>query len=220
VRLAELNRFGVPKQKLKLGRWGVDLDLFKPLDKSECKKKLGIAQNVRVVLYVGRFSHLRGLEHLIRSTEQLSRKMDIELVAVGGSESDPLTALVKKRLEHFRFRTPLREMPHFYNAADVFAWYVDSDAYMYAGTGISPLEAFACGVPVVSNTLVNLGNPMSPEMGRIPRNGKDLAQDIQQVMEVSNRVAIRSYAESNFDWTDISRETMSDYESILAGLSP
>jgi glycosyltransferase involved in cell wall biosynthesis len=217
VRLSEMNRFGVPKEKLKLWSWGVDLDLFRPLDKSECKRRLGIDQNVRVVLYVGRFSHLRGLEQVIRSTEQLSRKMDIELVAVGGSESDPLTPLVKKRLEHFSYRIPIREMPYVYNAADVFAWYVDSDAYTYAGTGVSPLEAFACGVPVVSNTLVNLRNAMSPDMGCIPRHKEQLAHDIQRTMEVSKRETIRAYAERNFDWARISREIMSDYESILAG---
>jgi glycosyltransferase involved in cell wall biosynthesis len=217
VRLSEMSRFGVPKEKLKLWSWGVDLDLFRPLDKSECKKRLGIDQDVRVVLYVGRFSHLRGLEQVIRSTEQLSRKMDIELVAVGGSESDPLTALVKRRLEHFSYRTPVSEMPYFYNAADVFAWHVDSDARLYAGTGVSPLEAFACGVPVVSNTLVNLREAISPEMGCIPRDGNELAHDIQQAIEVSKRDTIRSYAERNFDWASISRETMIDYESILAG---
>jgi glycosyltransferase involved in cell wall biosynthesis len=219
VRFSELNRLGVPKDKLKLGRWGVDLDLFKPLNKYECKKQLGIDQDVRVVLYVGRFSRLRGLERIIRSTEQLSRKMNIELIAVGGSESDPLTALVKKKLKHFSFRTPHREMPYYYNAADVFAWYVDSDAYMYAGTGISPLEAFACGVPVVSNTLVNLPNAMSPDMGFIPHNGEELARDIEQAMEFSRKDKIRNYAERNFDWAGISQETMRDYESLLAGRS-
>jgi glycosyltransferase involved in cell wall biosynthesis len=217
LRLSEMSRLGVSKEKLKLWRWGVDLDLFRPLDKSECKKRLGIDPDVRVVLYVGRFSRLRGLEQVIRSTEQLSRKMDIELVAVGGSESDPLTALVKRSLEHFSYRSPNSEMPYFYNAADVFAWYVDSDAYLYAGTGVSPLEAFACGVPVVSNTLVNLPEAMSPDMGCIPRQGENLAQDIQQAINLSNKDAIRGYAERNFDWTSISKETMSDYESLLAG---
>jgi glycosyltransferase involved in cell wall biosynthesis len=142
--------------------------------------------------------------------------MDIELVAVGGLESDPLTPLVKNRLEHFSYRIPLREMPYVYNAADVFAWYVDSDACMYAGTGVSPMEAFACGVPVVSNTLVNLRNPISPDMGCIPRNEEQLAHDIQQTMEVSKRDTIRSYAERNFDWASISQKAMSDYESVLA----
>jgi glycosyltransferase involved in cell wall biosynthesis len=220
LRLSEMNRFGVPKEKLKLWSWGVDLDLFRPLDKTECKRRLGIDQNVRVVLYVGRFSHLRGLEQIIHSTKQLSRKMDIELIAVGGSESDPLTPLVKKRLEHFRYRIPNREMPYFYNAADLFAWYVSSDACMYAGTGVSPLEAFACGVPVVSNTLVNLRNPMSPEMGCIPISGEQLTYNIEQTMEISQRDTIRRYAERNFDWANISQEAMSDYESILARTAP
>ncbi|MDG6999424.1 MAG: glycosyltransferase [Nitrososphaerota archaeon] len=215
VRLSEMNRFGVPKQKLKMGRWGVDLDFFNPLDKSECKKRLGISQDVKVVLYVGRFSHLRGLEQIIRSTKELSRKMDIELVAVGGSQSDSLSALVNKNLKHYKYRIPLTEMPQYYNAADVFAWYVDSDAYMYAGTGISPLEAFACGIPVVSNTLVNLREPMSPDMGVIPRSRNDLTRDIQQAMETSRRDTIRKYAERNFDWFSISRETMGDYDRLL-----
>jgi glycosyltransferase involved in cell wall biosynthesis len=142
--------------------------------------------------------------------------MDIELVVVGGSESDPLTALVKKRLEHFSYRTPLGEMPYFYNAADVFAWYEESDASLYAGTDISPLEAFACGVPVVSNTLVDLRNAVPPDIGCIPSNREEVSQDIQQMIEVGKRDTIRKYAERNFDWASISHETMSDYESILA----
>ena len=111
-------------------------------------------------------------------------------------------------------------MPYYYNAADVFAWFVDSDAYMYAGTGISPLEAFACGVPVVSNTLVNLPEAMSFDMGCIPRNREELTEDIRQALEARDKNTIRKYAERNFDWAGICRGTMSNYESVLAGSLP
>jgi glycosyltransferase involved in cell wall biosynthesis len=216
TRLSEMNRFRVQKSKLRLFQWGVDLDVFRPIDKSLCRERLGINQNKQIVLYVGRFSNLRGLEQLISSVEQLSHKMDVELVAVGGSETEPLWPLVRKKLRHYKLRIPLSEMPYYYNAADVFAWYVDSDAYAYMGAGVSPSEAFACGVPVVSNTLVNLPEAISSDMGRVTMNPNELAYDIEATLKYSNEDTIRKYAERNLDWANIAQSVMSDYESILA----
>lgn len=215
ARLWELNRFGVQKEKLRLFQWGVDLDLFRPIDKTLCREKLGLPQDKRIVLYVGRFSNLRGLGKVLRSVEQLRRKMDVELVAVGGSTDEPLWPLVKNKLAHYGYRIPPGQMPYYYNAADVFVWYVDGDAYMYAGMGVSPSEAFACGVPVVSNTLINSPEPISPQIGVIPKSPEELTSDIDRALTNANETIIRKYAERNLAWGRIAKSTMRDYNSIM-----
>ncbi|HET7095011.1 MAG TPA: glycosyltransferase, partial [Thermomicrobiales bacterium] len=47
-------RFGTPADKVCTIPPGVDLDLFRPLDRAACRAELGIAPDERVILFVGR----------------------------------------------------------------------------------------------------------------------------------------------------------------------
>ena len=216
LRLRELAQLGIARGRLKCGQWGVDMNHFRPTSKEQCRDELGIRKETTIVLYVGRFDSLRGLEFVIQSVEQLKHKFDIELVAVGGSPTDPLAPMVERKLRLYRYRVPSAEMVHFYNAADVFAWFVSSSASRYAGTGISPLEAMACGIPVVSNTLVNLTEPIGPTIAYIPRNPAELAWCIEKAIDTVDNSSVRAYAERNFHWVRIIQSAMTDYSSVLS----
>lgn len=60
---------------------GINLDLFKPLDKLECRKKLGLPDNKKLILFTADPNHPRKRFHLAKqSVKLLKDKIDCELI--------------------------------------------------------------------------------------------------------------------------------------------
>ena len=142
---AELARMGVPPDRVEIIPSGVDLERFRPSGPRE-PTRAGWAR----VLAAGRLVPRKGFDDLIRAVARLTRT---ELVVLGGSGSEPegrrLLDLAAKLEIADRVvlpgSVPAEEMPRWYRSADVVActpW--------YEPFGLTPLEAMACGVPVVT----------------------------------------------------------------------
>jgi glycosyltransferase involved in cell wall biosynthesis len=153
---AELLRLGVPRSRMTLVPSGVNTDLFCP-DGPAAPREAGRAR----ILTVARLVERKGIEDLIRA---LPRVPGADLVVAGGPPAadlaaDPyavkLRALAAELKVTDRVRllgaVPAREMPAWYRSSDVVAatpW--------YEPFGLSPLEAMACGVPVVASAVGGL----------------------------------------------------------------
>lgn len=157
----ELKAMGIPPEKISIAPCGVDLDLFTgsgPADKRNRTHR---------ILSVGRLVPRKGVEVVIRALPLLmvAGFGDVELLIVGGggdataTESDAearrLLAIAAELgvREHviFRGQEPREAMPKIFRSADAVActpW--------YEPFGIVPLEAMACGVPVVASAVGGL----------------------------------------------------------------
>ena len=133
---------------------GVDLEMFRPLDKARARQTLGLRER-RIVLSVGRIEPLKGLDILIRAVAELDDRADTRLVIVGGKlggngQVEKLRSLSSDLgLEDtvtFTGTVDQAELPTYYSAADVFAL----PSY-YESFGLVALEAMACGTPVVAS---------------------------------------------------------------------
>lgn len=157
----ELKAMGIPPEKISIAPCGVDLDLFTgsgPADKRNRTHR---------ILSVGRLVPRKGVDVVIRALPLLMDAgfSDVELLIVGGggdataTESDAearrLLAIAAELgvREHviFRGQVPREAMPEIFRSADAVActpW--------YEPFGIVPLEAMACGVPVVASAVGGL----------------------------------------------------------------
>ncbi len=131
---------------------GVDLDLFKPIDKAQARQRLGLGDE-KIILYVGRIEKLKGLDILLNTVAQLEDTTDTKLLIVGGKleDDDELNRLKSLTIElgieeKVTFIGSVNQglLPDFYSAADVFVL----PSY-YESFGLVALEAMACGTPVV-----------------------------------------------------------------------
>lgn len=124
------------------------------------RQRLGIAENEFVVLQLGRMVPRKGVDNVIRGVGALRREHGIgaKLLIVGGESPDPDPGRTPEigRLQRVaeeegvadcvvftgqRTRAALRD---YYCAADVFV-----TTPWYEPFGITPLEAMACGRPVI-----------------------------------------------------------------------
>jgi len=149
----ELVRLGAMRDRLTVVPCGVDLDLFTPDGPREPRRS-----GRRRLVCVGRLVRRKGIGNVI---EALAALPDTELVVAGGPpraelHADPeATRLlgiaeelgVADRLD-LRGRVAREDLPALLRSADVVVC-----APWYEPFGIVPLEAMACGVPVVASAV-------------------------------------------------------------------
>ncbi len=156
--------------KIKVIPPGVDLARFYPISKDEAKTVIGIPQEDRMILFVGRIEPLKGLDTLLHALA-IMRKGDIKdccpvyLVVIGGDpdESPETMNAEMSRLLTLRDELDLGDMviflgkraqdtlPYYYSAAEI----VVVPSY-YESFGMVALEAMACGTPVVASQVGGL----------------------------------------------------------------
>ncbi len=111
--------------------------------------KYNLPKNKKVIMYVGNLKPHKNLPRLLEAYSKMSGRENTCLVLVGKAfDSEDLTPRIKSLgIEDSVVRTGIivdNELVDFYNLADLFVF-----PSLYEGFGIPPLEAMACGTPVV-----------------------------------------------------------------------
>nr|WP_276600540.1 MULTISPECIES: glycosyltransferase [unclassified Nannocystis] len=150
--------YAADPEKLVMVPCGFDPEEFWPGGRAEARAALGLGDGDRIVLQLGRMVPRKGVDNVIRALARLPGELRARLVVVGGESRRPDPALtpeigrlmavardegVAERVTFVgsRGRGELRD---YYVAADVFV-----STPWYEPFGITPLEAMACGVPVI-----------------------------------------------------------------------
>ncbi|GAA4684351.1 glycosyltransferase [Phytohabitans rumicis] len=152
----ELVRMGVPRARMAIVPSGVDSGRFTPDGPA-------VARDPRRprILTVGGFVERRGLADVIQAMRVVPRA---ECVVVGGPDAaqlatDPFAQRLRSVAESTNVAdrvqlvgaVPASDMPRWYRSADVLA-----SAPWYEQFGRTPLEAMACGVPVIGSSVGGL----------------------------------------------------------------
>jgi D-inositol-3-phosphate glycosyltransferase len=139
---------------------GVDLDLFSPGEQRAARASVGLPDDAKVLLFVGRIQPLKGPEVLVQAAaELLARHPDwageLVVAVLGGPSGSGLAhpealAELASRLgvtPQVRFVPPVprTELAQWYRAADLVAVPSYSESF-----GLVAVEAQACGTPVVA----------------------------------------------------------------------
>ena len=161
-----IRHYDAPPRNIHVIPAGVNLKTFQPVDRDAARAELGIKEE-RVILYVGRIEPLKGIDILLRAVPMLEYGQGLRVLVVGGNpdndvELDRLKSLTVELgigdLVTFTGSVPQSVLPTYYSAADVFVLPSHSESF-----GLAPLEAMACGTPVVVSrvggmkTFVNSG---------------------------------------------------------------
>ena len=145
--------YQVPPGKVGIAPCGVDQKLFRPLDRTYARRRLGLAPHEKIVLYVGRFDPLKNISRMIEAVSLL-KHLPVRLIIIGddGQKTAELQKIKSLTRElaldaavQFTGRVEQPILPLYYSAADVLA--VPS---LYESFGIVALEALACGTPVIA----------------------------------------------------------------------
>lgn len=204
-----------PKSRISLQTMGVNFNEFRPIDRMLARRQLKLPKNKRILLYVGRFYRLKGVDIILKAYTELKQKYDIELVLVGGSKTDELYSVVRSSGSRIFHRLPHDELPTYYSAADVYLLPVFSPDYA-GGIGVAVIESLACRTPVVSTTLVNFPTRERQKLGEIPKDKEDVARCVSRILDnPSSYLNCREIAMRCYDWENIIRRTVEIYDGLF-----
>ena len=131
---------------------GFDRDVFKPTGRAEARRKLGLEAD-KIILFVGRMEPIKGVDVLLRAAAAMEGGSDYRIVIIGGSDDDSEQQRLRAMAEGLGIAARLicagtvdqRRLPLYYSAADVCV-----APSFYETFGLVPLEAMACGTPVIA----------------------------------------------------------------------
>jgi D-inositol-3-phosphate glycosyltransferase len=220
--IRELLMLGVPRSAMTLVPSGVNTERFRPDGPAEPRS--GRPR----VLSVGRLVERKGFEDLIRA---MALVPSAECVIVGGQGDDEPYAHRLRQLIH---KVKVADRVWLAGAvapADIPRWYRSADVLVtapwYEPFGLTPLEAMACGVPVVATAVGGLTDTVVDGVtgdlvpARDPRAlgvavRKLLADDMRRV---SYRAAALDRAGHSYSWRRVATQLAAVYASV-AGRAP
>ncbi len=207
---------------------GVNLDLFRPIDKAIALCHLGF-DGEEIILFVGRIDPLKGIDNLLRAITYLENQK-LRLVVIGGdAQSQPELERLKDLSRSlgiddsvaFYGLVKQEMLPYFYSAADLCV--VPSH---YESFGLVALESLACGTPVVATrvgcieSVIRHGETGYVVMDNTPRR---LADKIALLLSLSNGKlgapqSIRASV-TGFSWSNIADAIVDQYGEVLRNYS-
>jgi D-inositol-3-phosphate glycosyltransferase len=203
---------------------GVNLRRFRPLGKSWARRRLGLDPLVPLLLYVGRFDPVKGLNRVLLAMAELADDFNGRLMMIGGD--GPLSPETR-RLQRLAgalgvggrvdFLGSLRQeqLLPYYSAADLVL--VPS---FYESFGLAGLEALACGTPVVATPVGAM-----PEILRDGLNGhvvddyspSALARGIRETLDRRQRFSPERIRATVLDygWRQVAATVVTEYRACL-----
>lgn len=152
--------------------YGVDTDYFCPVSDAErlaLRRKLGLPADRLLILNSSRISHEKDPETVLRAAALArQRGLDLAVLNLGGGYADFLQLAEKLGLPEVPHWVlgrpaahPMTEVAEYFQTADVVV-----QASLAEGFGLVPLEAMACGTPVVATAVGGMARTL-PGLARL-----------------------------------------------------
>lgn len=204
---------GIDPGKITTLRNGVDLELFRPLDRMAARNRWGA--DGRTIVSVGGLIERKG-HHL--TIGALKSVPNASLLIAGEGEERPalerqITALGLTGRVRLLGQVPHDSLPSLYSAADALVL-----ASSREGWANVLLEAMACGTPVVATDVWGTGEVVAaPEAGVLvkDRSAIGIAAGLKALFDnPPERAATRAYAEG-FSWDATTQGQLRLFESLI-----
>lgn len=210
IKEALIKHLGAHPDKVSVITCGVDTRSFLPLEKEKKRIELGIPEDSRVILYVGKLNHRKGVDLLL---ECAKRMQEAYFILIGEGK-------IRASDRNCRFVDPQSNhtLAKWYSAADVFLLPSRSE-----GTPVVVLEALSCGIPVVASKVGGIPDLIKDgETGYLvePENVdmfEEKLRDLLENAEKRRKMGLRGRKDmiENYDSLKIAERIKQVYEKAL-----
>jgi glycosyltransferase involved in cell wall biosynthesis len=182
------------------------------------------------LLYVGRTNPQKNIPRLVEAFAVLRGEFaqdpmyrDLRLIIIGDEISKYPSvrhAVVQSRVEqNVRFLgfVPIETLKVFYQAAAAFVF-----PSLYEGFGLPPLEAMACGTPVVTSNVSSLPEVVGDAAAVVnPENVFDIARGIREILldrELRVRLIQKGFVQlQRYSWSETAAQVLDTYREVAGG---
>lgn len=226
----------LPADRVSVVYYGVNAS-FRPLPEGADKDPAETSRDIRarhkiptdaaLLLHVGTATRYKNTPAVLRAVARLKddpalRGRGVYLLRVGAPFYDDEAELVNElkigdRVVHAGSIHVDETLAEYYRAADVFVF-----PSLWEGFGWPPLEAMACGTPVVTSNVASLPEVVAD--GGMTVNPTDLDAFVDAVRKIVTDDALRADLRvkclrqaSKFTWENCARQTLAVYEEVVRG---
>jgi D-inositol-3-phosphate glycosyltransferase len=230
--------YGAAPAKIDIVPPGVDLERFKPMNRSEAKAWLGVPETDRLLLFVGRIQPLKGIDILMRALALVKRREpalahDICVSIIGGDPNpDSKTEQAEfERLSSLRTDLQIDDLVTFLGAKDqdTLVYYYSAAEMVvmpshYESFGMVALEAMACGTPVIASDVGGLSFNIEDSFNGYLVPGRDPRALADKIILLLKYPALRDQLGeqaqrwvARYSWLNIADEILEVFERALQG---
>lgn len=189
---------------------GIDTEKFCMGDPNAARKSVELEPGPKWIGAAGRLEKVKGHDVLVQAMSKIGQ--DVRLAIAGqGSEQQRLVELVDSLGLHERvtFLGHVDDMKTFYQALDVFCLPSRNE-----GMPLAPLEAQACGIPVVATDVGGTREAVCKGSGLLvkPENPDQLSRALENVLNRSAASDCRDFVLQNASFETMINEYISLYE--------
>lgn len=229
-----INLYRADPSKITVIPCGFDSAELWPTEKTHARATLGLRMEDRIILQLGRMVPRKGVDTVISAVALLRRVhgIDAKLLIVGGEsdQPDPMITPEIGRLQAiaeaenisdrviFAGRCNRRMLRFYYSAADIFV-----TTPWYEPFGITPVEAMACGIPVIGAAVGGIKTTVcNGKTGFLvpPHNPAAVSERIAYLY--ANPERLKAYGESGlkrandqFTWAKVTERIAHLYETVV-----
>jgi starch synthase len=202
---------------------GIDTEEYRPDHATDVLERHGVDASRAYVIFVGRITHQKGLEHLLDAAPQIVPNAQLVLCA-GAPDTPEIGERVRDRVAQLDNTVWIEEM---LPKPDVIQLLTHAGVFVcpsiYEPMGIVNLEAMACETAVVASRVGGIPEVVADgETGYLvePANADDLAARVNELLadeELRGRFgrAGRERAIEHFSWRRIAELTTALYTSLV-----
>ncbi|HOI71132.1 MAG TPA: glycosyltransferase family 1 protein [Methanobacterium sp.] len=214
--------FNTPKEKIEPIYLGVD-EKFKVIDIKQIKNfKEEYNLDFPFILYLAAFRQRKNIPTLIKAYYLLRKEGLAHKLVLAGQKSDQyrkILNLVKKlKLEKdviFTGFIAADVLPLLYNAADLFIF-----PSLYEGFGLPPLEAMACGCPVITSKTSSLPEVVGDAGLMVNPKSKYELKDAMKTLLINSNLRTELIKKGinrskKFTWKRCAKKTLNVYKEVL-----
>ncbi|TZF83695.1 glycosyltransferase family 1 protein [Pedobacter sp. BS3] len=220
------------EDKISIIPCGFSKQEFYPIQKTLARKRLGLNPNDNIILQLGRMVPRKGIDNVIKAMGKLKNlAASTRLLVVGGDTDKPDPALSPElaRLQDIAHQEKVFQsvifagrknrdiLKYYYSAADIFV-----TTPWYEPFGITPLEAMACGTPVIGSDVGGIKYSVTHNHTGFlvpPNNPQALAEKIRHLLtDKSTMFKMRHNAikrvNAVFTWSHVANQVAALYQHI------
>ena len=222
-----IKKLGFPEEKIRIIPPAIDHNIYyrnKSVNRG-ILAKYGISEDAKILLYVGSERPRKNLPYLLKSIKSLKGDIEnVKFLKIGNAQMpgarEQLISLAKKlHIEDdilFLDQVNESELVDFYNIADLFVF-----PSLYEGFGMPPLEAMACGCPVITSNVTSLPEVVSDAALTVdPTNMDEMVNAMYKVLtdkKLKEELVHRGYDRAKkFTWESSAQRLLDVYQELDA----
>jgi len=200
------------KRMVRFQTMGIENDCFKKGDKKKARRKLGLEQKKKYVLYIGRLKTTKGVRELLDAVKIVDKEVEL-LIMGNGQDNEKYRRYAKqKKIENVKFLGEVygKEKLLYLDASDclILPSYTE-------GAPVVLMEALAKNLPVIATDVGGIRKMIQNGREGLIIRTKSRADIIQAIRKILTwKKNVKLYA-SRYKWEKIIKHTIADYERLL-----